>query len=131
MAGAAGGVVLKNAIQILYAVPVASIEIEFLPGGTADVRESVPIAVRVVDIGAGDRSMRPVVVVIECREVREVRIGPSGWHLLLVGEEQLPCVLGQIGLPYRIAVCRRIINGPCSAEVCRHALRAVDNDPLA
>ena len=38
-------------------------------------------------------SMCPVLVIIESGPVREVRVGPSSRHLLLVVDEELPCFL--------------------------------------
>ena len=128
VAGAAGGVILQRPVQVLDAVPVAPAEVELLARGAPDIGIAVPIIVSVVDVGPRYGAVGPVVVVVQGREVREVRVRPPGRHLLLVAEEELPGVLGEVHLPDPAGVELAMLS-PSRVQVASHALGPVQDDP--
>ena len=75
--------------------------------------------------------MRPILVIIESSPVREVRVGPPCRHLLLVVDEELPCILREVRLPDGPLRGRRVVYRPGPPQVILHAPAPVENHSLS
>ncbi len=127
MTGATRGVVLQCPVEVLDTVPVATVQVELLAQGASDVGVAVPIVVRVVDIGPGYGAMSPIVFIIECCEIGEVGVWPSGRHLLLVVVEELPCILREIYFPDPSRVELDVL-GPSRVQIVSNTLRSIEDN---
>ena len=117
-------VVLELPIEVVQAVVLAAalvLDHAIVAGGSL-------VRLVVVHVHA---AMRPVLVVVQGCPVGEVRVGPPGWHLLLEVDEELPCVLGQIGLPDDPLRRRGVVHRPRSPQVSCDAPASIEDHPLA